>query len=216
VLYNPVKKPVHALDLREKLGIGRDVLVLGRIGRPDDRGFDPIALRALQIIERGPARNILYLIQSPPPQMMKMAAELGLKSVRFLETPVVEDSDLSGFYNTIDVLAHARRDGETFGLNIAEAMMHGKPVISHRSRIANGHEEFVRKCGYFTGVDDYKGYADFIMRLYSDRALAARLGAAGRVFAEENFLFEKIGAALEGYYSELWRPRRGWREFFDF
>lgn len=211
VLYNPVKRPAHARDLRGELGIGVGTFVLGRIGRPDDHIFDPISLRALKLLEEEGLEDILYLVQSPPPAMLKAAAELGLKRVRFMETPVVGDEEISAFYNTIDVLAHARRDGETFGLNIAEAMIHGKPVVSHLSRFANGHAGFVRACGFLAPPDDHAAYAASLKRLYADRELAARLGAAGRAYAEENFLLEKVGARLERRYAELWEPAPAWR-----
>lgn len=206
VLYPPVKRPAHGRDLRERLGLAPSTFVLGRIGRPDDRIFDPISLKALKIIEDSGARDMIYLVQSPPPAMRRAAAELGLETVLFLDAPVVSDDEVSEFFNTIDVLAHARLDGETFGLNIAEAMIHGKPVVSHLSRAANGHARFVRLCGYLAGTGDHEAYAGYLRKLYGDRALAARLGGAGRRFAEENFLLEKLGPRLEAYYADLWRP----------
>lgn len=211
VLNNPVKRPAHGRDLRARLGIGPEVFVLGRIGRPDDHIFDPVSLRALKLLEDSGLSDILYLVQSPPPAMVKTAAELGLKKILFLNEPVVKDEEVSGFYNTIDVLAHARRDGETFGLNIAEAMIHGKPVVSHVSRIANAHAPFVGECGYMAPPDDFAAYAGFLRRLYSDRPLAARLGAAGRAYAEKNFLLENVGAELERRYAELAEPVPLWR-----
>lgn len=214
VLYNPVKRPAGAADLRGGLGIGRETFVLGRMGRPDDNIFDPISLRALKLLEDEGLADILYLVQSPPPAMVRAARELKLRQVMFLETPMVGDTEVSSFYNTIDVLAHARRDGETFGLNIAEAMMHGRPVVSHFSRIANGHAAFVRRCGFMADCEDFEGYAGFLRKLYSDRLLGVRLGAAGKAFAEENFEIEKIGARLERFYSELCSETPAWRKLF--
>lgn len=215
VLYNPVKEPLHGRDLRGELGIGAGTFVIGRVGRPDDRIFDPISLHALKVLETEGLREILFLVLAPPPRMVSLAGELGLKNIRFLNAPMIGDEEMSGFYNTIDLLAHARRDGETFGLNIAEAMAHGKPVVSHRSRFANAHADFVRVCGFMAAEDDYIGYAGFVRRLYSDRVLARKLGAAGKDFAAKHFLIENVGRALESYYRELpeevpfWR-RLGW------
>lgn len=211
VLNYPVKKPAHGRDLRARLGIGADVFVMGRIGRPDDHIFDPVSIKALKLLEEEGLRDILYLVQSPPPRMKAMAEELRLKQIMFIETPVVRDEEISEFYNTLDLLAHARRDGETFGLNIAEAMIHGKPVVSHVSRVVNGHADFVRVCGYMAPVDDHKAYADLLRKLYLDRTLAARLGAAGRAYAEKNFLLENVGAELERRYAEMWEAAPLWR-----
>lgn len=204
-LYNPVKLPAHNRNLRGELGISPGTFVMGRIGRPHDAIFDPISLRALKVIEDGMDYNVLYLVQSPPPIMIKTTREMGLKKIRFLTWPIVTDTDTSSFYNTIDILAHARRDGETFGLNIAEAMIHGKPVISHKSRIANGHRDFVKTCGYFSGTDDYEQYAGYIRRLYENKEQRTILGEKGRKFAAENFLLDTIGQKLQAHYKELMR-----------
>jgi glycosyltransferase involved in cell wall biosynthesis len=202
-LYYPVKPPVHNNDLRNSLDIPPTTFVMGRIGRPDDHIFDPISLLALKTIEEKTDYDIIYLVQSPPPAMIKMAKETGLKKIKFINEPVVSDNEISSFFNTIDILAHARKDGETFGLNIAEAMIHGKPVISHKSRIANGHKDFVKKCGYFTGTDNYRQYARYISKLYSNNKKRIQLGEKGRLFAIENFLLENIGKKLETHYMEL-------------
>ena len=204
-LYNPVKLPAHGRDLRRNLGIPKATFVMGRIGRPDDYIFDPISLNALKTIEEKRDYDILYLVQSPPPLMVKTAQDLGIKNVRFLSDPIVTDDEITSFFNTIDILAHARRDGETFGLNIAEAMIHCKPVISHKSRIANGHKAFVKNCGFFAGTDNHRQYAKYIAKLYENRELRSKLGKKGRKFAEENFLLDKLGQKLLAHYKELTR-----------
>lgn len=202
-LYNPVKLPSHNKDFRQKLGIAQHTFVLGRIGRPDDSIFDPISLQALKFIEEKYDYNILYLVQSPPPAMVAMACDMGLTKIQFLQTPLISDHDITLFFNTIDVLAHARRDGETFGLNIAEAMIHSKPVISHRSRIANGHKAFVKRCGYFAGTSNYEEYAKYIITLYNDKNKHRQLGENGRKYAMDNFLLDKVGKKLEAFYQDL-------------
>ncbi len=203
VICYPVKIPSHTENLRSVLGISSSTFVMGRIGRPDDYIFDPISLRALKVIEERIDYDILYLVQSPPPIMIKIARELDLKKIQFLTVPIITDDELTSFYNTIDILAHARRDGETFGLNIAEAMIHGKPVISHKSRRANGHKPFVKKSGYFAGIDNYKQYAKYISLLYNNKIKRLKLGEDGRRFAEDNFLLTNIGRKLESYYKVL-------------
>lgn len=202
-LYNPVKLPTHQRNLRKELGISPHTFVMGRIGRPDDNIFDPISLHAIKVVEEKTNYDFLYLVQSPPPIMIKTARDMGLRKIKFLTVPIVSDEDVTSFLNTIDILAHARKDGETFGLNIAEAMIHGKPVISHRSRIVNGHKPFVRKCGFFTGTDNYKQYAKYISILYNDKEKRMELGEKGRKFAMDNFLLTNIGQKLESYYKEL-------------
>ena len=135
--------------------------------------------------------------------MISTARDLKLKKILFLENPIVADEDITAFFNTIDILAHARRDGETFGLNIAEAMIHGKPVISHQSKIADGHKPFVKTCGFFAKKGNYKQYAKYIERFYRNPDLVKRLGDKGRKFAVKHFLLENIGKKLEHQYDSL-------------
>jgi glycosyltransferase involved in cell wall biosynthesis len=204
VLPNPVKAPATPDDLRGALGVPVETFVMGRIGRPDDYLFDPISLRALGELERDAGRDVLYLVQSPPPKMIAAARDMGLERIRFLTTPVLTDDEVSRFFNTIDVLAHAGRNGETFGLSIAEAMIHGKPVVSHRSRVANGHAELMKDCGFLAGVDDHRAYARYLRRLRDDERQRKELGEAARRVASR-FLLPLIGAALEGHYERLLR-----------
>jgi glycosyltransferase involved in cell wall biosynthesis len=49
----------------------------------------------------------------------------------FAVHPTVDPVILSKAYNSMDIYTHARADGETFGVNIAEAMIHRLPVITH-------------------------------------------------------------------------------------
>jgi len=203
VIYNPVKAPLHTENVRSHLGVSSSTFVMGRMGRPDDYIFDPISLRALKVIEERTDYDILYLVQSPPPIMIKTARDMGLKKTRFLDVPIVTDEEITSFYNTIDILAHARRDGETFGLTIAEAMIHGKPVISHRSRRANAHKPFVKKCGFFVRTDDYKQYAKSIEILYTNKTKRMKSGEKGRKYATDNFLLKNIGKKLETHYKQL-------------
>lgn len=204
VLHYPVKMPTGTEDLRKALHVSPGTFVMGRIGRADDHIFDPISLYALKVIEeQHPDYDILYLVQSPPPAMIRMASNLGLRKIKFLTDPIVEDSAVTRFFNTLDALAHARRDGETFGLNIVEAMIHGKPVISHWSRIANGHVDFVKRCGFVADVDNYRQYASYVLALYEKPVARAELGKAGLAFAAKQFLLSRVGHQLEGYYSSV-------------
>ena len=94
-LYYPVKTPAHENNLREELGISPETFVMGRIGRPSDRIFDPISLSALRLIEEKTGYDILYLVQSPSPAMIRTAREIGLEKITFLTTPVVSDDEVT-------------------------------------------------------------------------------------------------------------------------
>ena len=144
--------------LRARLGIGEADIVFGRIGRPEDNIFDPIGIRAFQLVVTEHPRTH-YLIMAPPPVLKKIVREERIINVHFLP-PSAKEEDIWAFYAAIDVLAHFRKDGETMGLNIAEAMLSGKPIISHKSRYWNAHLEYLDKPFAFVAeVDDVPAYA---------------------------------------------------------
>jgi hypothetical protein len=113
---------------RERHGIPDSAFVFGRIGRKSDAIFDPIGIESFkQIVKKYPDAH--YLIMSPPPILEKMVEEEQIPNVRFMR----DTEDIWDFYYSLDALAHFRKDGETFGLNIAEAMYAYNPIISHVS-----------------------------------------------------------------------------------
>lgn len=202
VFYSPIEEPLTREDLRQKLGIPQDAFVIGRVGRPDPGIHDPISLKAFQQIQDD---KTYFLALSPPENMLEEAKELKLKN--FIPLPPVSQEDLSRFYNTIDVLAHARRDGETFGCNIAEAMMHGKPTVSHLTPYMNAQEEVIGDAGYVCAQDDFKTYAQKLALLRDDRTHRERLSKRALERAHENFEARALAKRLESTYLSLLNQR---------
>lgn len=199
VLYNPVEKPFTDAELRSDLNIPKDTFVIGRIGRNADDIHDSISLSAYKEIENN---NTLFLALSPPPIMVREAQEMGIKNIHFLD-PSTDDIFLSRFYNTLDILAHARADGETFGCVIAEAMIHGKPVVTHMSDIRNAQAELVdESCGFVTAQHDYKSYAAFLKKIIDDNVLKLKMGEAARNKALKNYEAGIVTKKLESLYFE--------------
>jgi glycosyltransferase involved in cell wall biosynthesis len=109
---------------------------------------------------------------------------------------------ISGFLNTLDLFAHGRRDGETFGTVLAEAMMHGKPCLSHYSSIgANAQPETMGPAGLF--AHDEKDYAEKLERLFADDGLRRRLAAEARPRAEALYSAGRCVGDLSGLYESL-------------
>ncbi|MBX6323252.1 MAG: glycosyltransferase family 4 protein [Rhodospirillaceae bacterium] len=199
VFYNPVETPLAADDLRPSLGIPADAFVVGRVGRPDNVIYDPISLRAYAAIQDG---RTWFLALAAPTYMIRDARRMGLRNFLCLP-PTTDRLWQSRFYNTIDVLAHARRDGETFGCNIAEAMMHGRPVVSHRSPVHNAQTEIIGDTGFVVGENDAAAYAEALGRLRADAGLRRRLGEAARGRAMALFEASALTRRLERTYLDL-------------
>lgn len=130
VIPNAIAKPIPT-DKRywtpELMGHAR--FVYGRIGRPDSDIYCDLNLRAYAKIKDEPDTGFLYF--APNPKAREDAKRLGIENIEFIDE-TADDESVSMFYQSISVLCHSTSVGETFGNTIAEAMMHGVPVVSHR------------------------------------------------------------------------------------
>lgn len=178
-------------QLRSSLGISDDDFLFGRIGRPDEKIFDPIGLLAFEkvVAEKHSAH---YLIMAPSQNAIDLVKNRSIPNVHFLP-PSGEEKDIWAFHFAQDAMAHFRKDGETQGLNISESMLAGKPIISHKSRVWNAHVEylddsFARVAGV-DAVDEYAGYMKLFIKLKSEGKLRL-MGEQAQVRAESLFLIE--------------------------
>ncbi|MEW6056611.1 MAG: glycosyltransferase family 4 protein [Bdellovibrionota bacterium] len=198
VFYSPIEEPITQENLRAELGIPKDAFVVGRVGRADPGIHDPISLKAYKQIE---TEKTFFLALSPPDNMVLDAKKLGIRN--FIPLSPLDQIGLSKFYNTIDVLVHARRDGETFGCNIAEAMMHGKPVVSHLTPFMNAQQEVIGDAGFVCAEGDWQEYGRRLLSLKDDMNLRTQLSHRAKQRALELFEVRKLTKRLESIYDEL-------------
>ncbi|MBI5530070.1 MAG: glycosyltransferase [Candidatus Doudnabacteria bacterium] len=197
VTYVPSELPLAGSEeagkrLRESLGIPDNALVFGRIGRSSNGIFDPIGIRAFQvIIKKYP--NTHYLIVSPASDLREIVEREKIPNVHFVSGSGRME-DLWSFYYAFDVLAHFRHDGESFGLNIVQAMLCSRPVISHKSKYWNAHLEYLTdEFSRVAEIDNIVQYASF-MELFINQWQAGKLAAMGekaRKVAEELISVDK-------------------------
>ncbi len=167
----------------QRLPVGQRV-VFGRVGRPDDNIFDPVALRAFAQLESKYPDRVLYRVLQPPPKMVSLARELNVQNIEFVYDQ--ESGYLERFYHSIDVMAHFRYDGETFGKAIAEGMMSGLPIVTHTSHYNNEHvrllnESFAR----ISGPDDVASYLAGLDYFVTHKDAIRAMGQLARVKALE-------------------------------
>ena len=155
VVRNPIEAPYSIENLREELNIPKNVFVFGRIGRDDENIYDPINIQAYAQVED---EHTFFVLVNPSSRCRADLRDLNIKNARFMERTTSEVR-LSKFYNTIDVLAHSRKDGECNPANAWESFAHGKPVISHYGHPFNGHIEVIRDCGFVVLKGDVNEYA---------------------------------------------------------
>ena len=78
---------------------------------------------------------------------------------------------------------------ESFGMGVLETMSFGKPVVLDSARRVGGVTEIMRdgETGFLKKLGDVKSMAKAVRKLANDPELAARMGEAARVRAEQEF-----------------------------
>jgi hypothetical protein len=144
-------------DLRAEIGVPEEGVIFGRHG----------ALRSFSIPwVKDTVREALAIRDD--------IWFLFLNTERFIEHPRVRHLEVTtdrgmirSFINSCDYMLHAKREGETFGLAVAEFAAAGVPVISCTRTIGNAHFEMVPS-------ELMLGYGDKVELLALLRALVRR------------------------------------------
>ena len=205
VQYIPSERPMindeKAKHIRDRFGISQTDLVFGRIGRNDDSIFDPIGLLAFSIaVQANP--HMHYIIMSGPSRAKDLVRQNTIPNVHWLEASY-EEGDVWAFHQAIDVLAHFRKDGESFGLNIAESMLVGNPILTHKSPIWNAHLEYLENS--FSRVaeqDDYKQYAQNMIE-FANIYRSGKLKVIGQIAKEKGEKLFLIENSIKKYEALL-------------
>jgi len=201
VLYLPTKLPSNNENLSEGLNLQENTFILGRIARPNNFSEDLFLIDVFKKLDK----NCTLIIIAASEELKNSAKEF--KNILFLE-PTIDEALLSKFYNTIDILLHRRIDGETFGLNIAEALIHGKPVISHLSSVDNAQAELLDSSedgivGYVSEENNLEQYVDNIKKYINNKMLLEESGNNAKKRALRLYSEKVVTSKLESEYLKL-------------
>lgn len=201
VIWNGV--PVR--PARPPLGPRPTVAYAGRLFPKKGVG---VLVRAMAIVLRQLPQSRLLIAGDGPERepAERLVAELGIGTqVTFLGHRPRDDleRDLAGAW----VQAVPSVWEEPFGLVGAEAMMRGTAVVVSD---AGGLSEYVTDGvnGLKVPLNDPLALAQALLRLLHDRALAERLGRAGRAFAMARLSEDGFLDRFEAVYDRLLGPRR--------
>jgi len=192
VIPPPPENPFTSDNFRTQLGIPESAVVAGFHQRNDNNIYSPIPLQAFARVFKTDRH---FVILNGGSKYREQAKILSLKNVHFLPQ-MGESKYVSMFLNTIDIFAHGRRDGETYGAVFAEAMMHGLPCLSHSSLVGdnNGHIETMGPCGLFAyNLEDYVRHLD---QLYNNPDLRKKLASKAVAHASRYFSLESCIEAM--------------------
>jgi hypothetical protein len=183
-------------NFRQELNIPNNAIVAGFHQRNDANIFSDIPLNAFSKIH-DPSR---FFVIAGGNKYRKQAQKLNLENVRVLSISG-DNKKLSQFLNTLDIFAHGRKDGETFGTVFAEAMMHCLPCLSHWSPIANAQQETMGPGGLFS--KSLNDYTNNLRDLYSNKALRNNLASKGKQHALEHYSLAKCVENLSRIYYKI-------------
>ena len=135
-------------DLREELGIPQDAIVFGRTGGPETFDLTFVHEAIEEIIQERDDVYFLFLytynFTNPHPQIKHF--------------PHSMDKDwITKFINSCDAMIHARGQGESFGLSVAEFSIRNKPVITWNGSGDRCHIDILGDTGlYYNNKEEVK------------------------------------------------------------
>lgn len=113
--------PTITDDLRQRLGIPKQALVLGRHGAADTFNIDFVYSTLEKVLNR---RRDLWII------LLNTEKKLQHERCVYLDA-IIDLKEKVRFINTCDAMLHARDYGETFGLSVLEFAALNKQIISY-------------------------------------------------------------------------------------
>jgi len=192
-------EPSHTNEnMREELDIPDDAIVAGFHQRVDNYIFSPIPLQAFSKIQKNDRH---FIIMGGGDKYKQQQQKLQIKNVHFIEhsgNPI----KISKFLNTLDIFAHGREGGETFGTVFAEAMMHGKACLSHWCDFgANAQAETMGPAGLF--ALDLNDYRVKLKKLFVNREFRDKLSAKAFPHAMSYYSLKNCVERLSYIYYKL-------------
>jgi phosphatidyl-myo-inositol dimannoside synthase len=191
---------VDGAAVRQQHNLGDRPVILC-VSRLVPRKGQDVLIRALPMVHRLVPEAALLLVGGGPflASLLGLAAGSPPGSVVFAGK--VPEQQLPSYYAACDVFAMPCRsrwgglEVEGFGIVFLEAAAAGKPVVAGRS---GGAEEAVADevTGLLVEGREPKAVALAVARLLSDRAVAKRMGEAGRARVESDFTWDRQAARL--------------------
>jgi len=169
--------------------------------RPVKRAQD--ILRVLAEVKDQENIKLLVLAGEPFDPFRPLVKKLGIEKRVVVKTNVL---DIENYLNAADAGIYAS-ERESFGMGVLETMSFGKPVVATR---VGGVTEIVRdgETGFLKRLGDVRSMAKAVRQLAADPEMAARMGEAARVRAEQEFSSQKSVQQYLDFYCRTIRDCR--------
>jgi len=192
--------PQRAIDFRRRYSIPSDRSIVTQVSWViPEKGFIDFLETARLVTRQN--RNVQFVIVgdgSYRQEYMSRAVEMGIGD-RVTWTGWVEDPFGEGVFEAADVVCQFSRWEEVFGWMIAEAMAHGKPVVTTR---VGGIPELVQdyESGFLVHRGDTKTMSNKVLTLLNDASLREYMGSKGKNIARQKFNLRNNVAKLIASY----------------
>jgi len=206
VVANGVEIPApvgNGTAVRAALEVPRgDCLVFALQRLAPEKRVDALLHALRRCLDVGTAATLVIGGTGPEASALRaLAAELGVdKHVRF--AGYIPRAALADYFEACDLFAF-HSTYETFGLAVAQAMSHGRAVVTVRSTAL---PEVVGDAGLLVPPGDPIAFGDAITALAQDGARRRALGEAGRRRAAAHYAWDRVA---EGYERVLTRVGSG-------
>ncbi len=192
-------------ELRERLHLNEDHLVVfypGNITRSNAGEVEQLYLAVSNLNQLGvPAR----LIHTGMVDEAKFVQRLGLNADWYHELGFVPRNELGSLYGAADVLVQPGKadvfNEYRFPAKLPEFLHSGKPVLLPLTNLGHhltdGENAILLRDGT---ADEIAGH---LQDLWQDSARRQRIGAAGKVFAQEHFSWKVSAQKLREFYAKI-------------
>ena len=192
--------PQRVIDFRRRYSIPLERSIVTQVSWViPEKGILDFLETARLITQRN--RNVQFVIVGDGDyrqEYMRRAVEMGIED-RVTWTGMVEDAFGEGVFEAADVVCQFSRWEEVFGWTIAEAMAHGKPMVTTR---VGGIPELVRdhESGYLVDRGDTETMANKVLTLLNDASLRKHMGSKGKNIVQQKFDLRNNVAKLISSY----------------
>jgi glycosyltransferase involved in cell wall biosynthesis len=198
-------KPMNASEAREKMGVERDVPVVGYQGNiREHEGIEYLVEASPSVLQQVPASRFLIVGDGPArAQLIELARSRGV-SGNFTFTGQVPYEDVPTYIACMDVCVVPRnrtRFQKTgiSSLKVREYLACGRPVVGADIR---GIGDILRdaNAGIALSPENTPELAEAIVALLQDVPLRKRMGTNGRRFAAENLSWDATAREIVRAY----------------
>jgi glycosyltransferase involved in cell wall biosynthesis len=190
---------IQSAALRAHYGLGAGPLVLyaGNLDRYQD--IDLLLQVFRQVAASRPDARMVLASHSESNPYRALAANMGMEQRTHFIT-LMNLKELVALLRISDVVVSPRTVCFGFPIKLLNYMAAGKPIVASAGSAQGIHH---RENGWVVPNGDVEAFAQAIVTLIRDRALANRLGRNARQVANQTYAWDRIVVEIEKIYETL-------------